>query len=209
MFGPIIVAPVINLGNLIGRPSRLLIFWRHIRWDVVKWYAPSAITGVLLAGWVFTKVEASWFQVIIGVFLVSTVFQYRFGKRERTFEMKKWYWVPLGVSVASISTIVGGLGPVLNPFYLNAGILKEEMIATKTANSFFMGLVQIGTYSFLGALYGKLWILGLVLGAGATAGNLIGKKLLGAITDDTFRKYVLALMVISGIYMILTKTGLV
>jgi uncharacterized membrane protein YfcA len=49
----------------------------------------------------------------------------------------------------------------------------------------------------------------LVLGAGATAGNLIGKKLLGAITDDTFRKYVLVLMVISGIYMILTKTGLV
>jgi|AntRauTorckE6833_2_1112554.scaffolds.fasta_scaffold00463_17 uncharacterized membrane protein YfcA len=207
MFGPKVVAPIINLGDLIGRPSRLIIFWKHIRWDVVKWYAPASVTGVLLAGWLFTKVDASWFQVIIGVFLVSTVFQYRFGKKERTFEMKKWYWLPLGVGVATISTIVGGLGPVLNPFYLNAGILKEEMIATKTANSFFMGVVQIGTYSFLGAIYGDLWILGIVLGLGATAGNLVGKKLLGNMTDTTFRKYVLAIMAISGAYMILSKTG--
>ena len=205
MFGPKVVAPIINLGDLIGRPSRLIIFWKHIRWDVVKWYAPAAVTGVLLAGWLFTKVDASWFQVIIGVFLVSTVFQYRFGKKERTFEMRKWYWLPLGVGVATISTIVGALGPVLNPFYLNAGILKEEMIATKTANSFFMGVVQIGTYSFLGALYGDLWFLGIVLGLGATAGNLVGKKLLG---NMTFRKYVLAIMAISGAYMILSKTGL-
>jgi len=81
------------------------------------------------------------------------------------------------------------------------------MIATKTANSFFMGVVQIGTYSFLGAIYGDLWILGIVLGLGATAGNLVGKKLLGNMTDTTFRKYVLAIMAISGAYMILSKTG--
>ncbi|MTI88494.1 MAG: sulfite exporter TauE/SafE family protein [Balneolaceae bacterium] len=207
MFGPKIVAPVINLGDVIGRPSRLAIFWKHIRWDVVRWYAPAAVVGVLLAGWLFTRVEASWVQIIIGVFLVSTVFQYGFGKKKRTFKMKKWYWPFLGVGVATISTIVGGLGPVLNPFYLNAGILKEEMIATKTANSFFMGAVQIGTYTFLGALYGDLWVLGIILGLGATAGNLIGKRLLSSMTDVTFRKYVLGVMVISGLYMILSKTG--
>lgn len=207
MVGSKAVAPIINLGDMIGRPSRLIIFWKDIRWDVVAWYAPAAVTGVLIAGWLFTRVEADWFQVIIGAFLVSTVFQYRFGKKERTFTMKKWYWLPLGVGVATISTIVGGLGPVLNPFYLNAGILKEEMIATKTANSFFMGVVQIGTYTFLGALYGDLWIFGIVLGLGATAGNLVGKKLLSSMTDTTFRKYVLAVMVISGIYMIISKLG--
>lgn len=207
MFGPKVVAPIINLGDLIGRPSRLFIFWKHIQWEVVRWYAPAAMTGVLLAGWLFTKVEASWFQVIIGVFLVSTVFQYRFGKKERTFKVRKWYWLPLGVLVATVSTIVGGLGPVLNPFYLNAGILREEMIATKTANSFFMGVLQIGTYTFLGALHGELWGFGIILGLGATAGNLIGKKLLSRMNDDTFRKYVLAVMVISGLYMILSKMG--
>ncbi len=208
LFGAKTVAPILNLGSLIGRPSRLIIFWKHIRWDIVRWYAPSTIAGVLLAGRLFTKVDASWFQVLIGLFLVSTVFQYRLGKKERTFVMKKKYWLPLGFGVATVSTIVGGLGPVLNPFYLNAGILKEEMIATKTANSFFMGLIQIGTYSFLGALHGDLWVFGIILGLGATAGNLIGKKLLSSMTAQTFRKYVLAVMVISGLYMISSKIGL-
>ena len=82
------------------------------------------------------------------------------------------------------------------------------MIATKTANSFFMGAVQIGTYTFIGALYGDLWVFGIVLGLGATAGNLVGKKLLSSMTDETFRKYVLAVMVISGAYMILSKVGI-
>lgn len=208
MVGSKAVAPIINLGDMIGRPSRLLIFWKDIRWVVVLWYTPAAVTGVLLAGWLFTRVKADWFQVMIGVFLISTVIQYRFGKKVRTFKMKKWYWIPIGVGVATISTIVGGLGPVLNPFYLNAGILKEEMIATKTANSFFMGAVQIGTYSFIGALYGDLWVFGVILGLGATSGNLVGKKLLSSMTDETFRKYVLAIMVASGVYMILSKTGL-
>ena len=205
MFGPKVVAPILNLGALIGRPSRLIIFWKHIRWDVVFWYAPAAVGGVVIAGWLFAKMEADWFQVMIGVFLMSTIFQYRFGKKERTFEMRKWYWLPLGLGIAITSTIVGGLGPVLNPFYLNAGIVKEEMIATKTANSFFMGVLQIGTYSFLGALYGDLWVLGIVLGLGATAGNIAGKKLLGKMTDKTFRGFVLAVMFISGLYMIISK----
>lgn len=205
MFGPKVVAPILNLGALIGRPSRLIIFWKHIRWDIVIWYAPAAVMGVLVAGWFFIQVNADWFQVIIGIFLVSTIFQYRFGRKERTFEMKNWYWLPLGLGVSIISTIVGGLGPVLNPFYLNAGIVKEEMIATKTANSFFMGIFQIGTYSFLGALYGDLWVLGIVLGLGATAGNIAGKKLLGKMSDKTFRAFVLAIMFISGLYMIISK----
>ena len=27
-------APVVNLGNFIGRPSRLILYWKHIRWKL-------------------------------------------------------------------------------------------------------------------------------------------------------------------------------
>src|SRR3546814_14049743 len=82
------------------------------------------------------------------LFRSSTVFQYRFRKRERSFIMKRWYFAPLGLLISILSTIIGALGPVLNPFYLNLGLDKEELIATKTAGSFFMGLSQIGSYTF-------------------------------------------------------------
>ncbi|WP_224484837.1 sulfite exporter TauE/SafE family protein [Robertkochia aurantiaca] len=195
-------APVLNLGTFLGRPARLIIFWKHIDWKVCLWYAPAAIAGAWIGGWLFESIRAEWLQIFVGLFLISTVFQYRFGKKERSFEMKLWYFIPLGLLVSVLGTIVGALGPVLNPFYLNLGLDKEDMIATKTANSFLMGLSQLGSYAFFGLLHGELWAYGLALGLGATAGNIIGKKMLSQMSSKTFRRLVIALMVISGILLI-------
>mgnify|MGYP001802024647 CR=1 FL=1 len=90
----------------------------------------------------------------------------------------------------------------MNPFYLNMGLLKEKMLATKTANSFLAGLAQLSSYAFLGALEGALWWYGLMIGIGAIIGNIIGKNLLQKMSDDLFRKLVLLIMMISGTVLI-------
>lgn len=116
--------------------------------------------------------------------------------------MKKAYFIPLGFIVSLISTLFGATGAVLNPFYLNIGLIKEELIATKAANSFFVGVAQLSTYAFLGALQGELWIYGLLIGGGAVVGNILGKNLLSKMSDEGFRKLVILTMMISGIVMI-------
>src|SRR5688572_13208493 len=50
-------APVVNLGNLIGEPVRLVLFWKNIEWRLVKYYLPSAIAGALLGAWVFSSIK--------------------------------------------------------------------------------------------------------------------------------------------------------
>ncbi|TQI70710.1 hypothetical protein JM79_1631 [Gramella sp. Hel_I_59] len=194
--------PVLNLGTFIGRPARLILFWKHINWQVFWYYVPPALLGALLAGWFFTRINAGWLQILVGIFLISTVFQYRFGKKERSFPVKLWYFIPLGFIVSILGTVIGALGPVLNPFYLNLGLDKEELIATKTANSFFLGIAQIGSYTFFGLLYTELWIYGIALGLGAVIGNIIGKKFLSSMKSSSFRKLLIILMVVSGILLI-------
>lgn len=195
-------APVLNLGTFIGRPSRLILFWKYINWKIFWYYVPAALLGAWIAAYLFSKFNVAWLQLFVGLFLVSTIFQYRFGKKERSFLMKRWYFIPLGFLVSILGTIIGALGPVLNPFYLNIGLDKEELIATKTANSFFLGLAQIGSYSFFGLLYAELWIYGIALGLGATLGNILGKRYLAKMKSSTFRKFLIALMVISGLIII-------
>lgn len=195
-------APVLNLGTFIGRPARLVLFWKHINWKVCLYYAPAAILGAFLGSWLFSQFRLEWLQIVVGLFLVSTVFQYRFGKKKRSFAMRLGYFIPLGLLVSVLGTIIGALGPVLNPFYLNYGLDKEDMIATKTANSFLMGLSQIGSYTFFGLLQDQYWLYGIALGIGATLGNIIGKKFLKGMKSSTFRKWVITLMVISGILLI-------
>lgn len=196
------MAPVVNLGNFIGRPSRLLLYWKHIRWKVCLYYAIPAMAGAWLGSWVFGNLRINFLQILVGVFLISTLFQYRFGKRERSFEMPIPWFAPLGFIVAFTGTLIGAMGPVLNPFYLNAGLEKESLIATKTANSFFMGLAQIGGYTFFGLLTAPYWGYGLALGVGAILGNILGKRLLGLISMQGFRILLLVFMVLSGLMMI-------
>lgn len=202
LIGTTKTAPVINLGTFIGRPVRLILFWKHINWKVFWYYVPAAMLGAWVAGWFFTRVEASWLQILVGFFLISTVFQYRFGKKKRSFPVKLWYFIPLGFIVSILGTIIGALGPILNPFYLNLGLDKEELIATKTMNSFFLGIAQIGSYTFFGLLYRELWIYGIALGLGAVVGNVVGKKFLARMKSSTFRKLLIILMVLSGILLI-------
>ena len=196
-------APIINLGAFISRPTRIIIFWKNIIWKVFWYYVPSAMLGAFLAAWFFSEIKIAWLQIIIALFLISTFFQYRFGKKERSFKVLLWYFIPLGFIVSIIGTFTGGMGPVLNPFYLNAGITKEALVGTKAANSFFLGLAQISSYTFFGLLTTELWIYGITLGIGATAGNLIGKKILSKMSSLTFRKLVISIMVISGVLLLI------
>lgn len=191
-------APVVNLGTLIGRPVRLYLFWQHIDWRVVCYYAPASVIGAWIAGAIFSQVNLAWLQIGIGLFLISTVFQYRFGQKQRSFPMPIIAFTPLALVVSVASTLVGALGPVLNPFYLNAGLQKEQLIATKTANALLLGLAQLGSYAFFGLLSAQLWLYGLVIGLGAIMGNLLGKQLLGHISAVTFRRLLISFMVVSG-----------
>lgn len=191
-------APVLNLGTMISRPSRILIFWKQIAWGVFWFYVPAAILGAIIAAWFFSEANIAWIQIFVGLFLISTFFQYRFGKKERSFNVRLWYFIPLGFFISVIGTLTGGMGPVLNPFLLNAGIEKEALVGTKAAQAFFLGIAQISSYAFFGLLTRELWIYGIALGLGATLGNLIGKRLLETMSSLAFRKWVIAIMVISG-----------
>jgi len=197
------VAPVMNLGNFIGRPVRLVLYWSYIKWDIVKYYLPASIFGAFLGAWLLSSLPVREIQIFIGLFLISTVLQYRWGKKKHSFTMRLWYFAPLGFVIPFISSVTGALGPVLNPFMLNYRMTKEELIATKTFNSFSAGLVQVGSYTFFGALYGKLWLWGLALGVGISLGNYIGKRVLKKITEKSFRKWAIAFMVLSGILLLI------
>ncbi len=200
---PDAVAPVVNLGNMIGRPARLVLFWKDINWSLVFFYVPSAWLGAFIGASLFVRVNSQWMGYLLGGFLIYAGLQFLISKKEQTFVVKKFYFIPLGFIVAIISTLFGATGPIMNAFYLNYGLKKEELIATKTANSFLVGIVQIGSYAFLGSLNGDLWAYGLAIGIGAIIGNLIGKNLLQKMSHYFFKQLIIVVMLISGALMII------
>jgi uncharacterized membrane protein YfcA len=193
------IAPVITLTSTVASPTRVILFWEHIDWRVVRWYLPGAIAGATLGGWIFTLASGQILQVCIGLFLVSTAWQYRLGDRARSFPMRLPWFLPVSFVVGMISAIVGASGLLANPFYLNYGLEKERMVATRAVNSLFVQLAKISAYLTFGALDWELARYGLCAGAGAVLGIWLTRPLLRRLDSRRFRQIVVFVMLASGV----------
>ncbi len=201
------VAPVITVASLMANPSRTFVFRQHIYWPVIALLLPGSIIGAILGAYAFTLVPAHYLQLILGVFLLSTIWQYRFGKRKRSFPMPRWAFFPLGISVAFVSGLVGGAGPVMNPFFLNHGMEKEQLVATKAFNSLAMQSTKLVSYLGLGAISWQMGLSGLAIGLGGFVGVFWARNHLQRIDNERFRQYTLYFMPIGGALLIAKALG--
>lgn len=201
------VAPVVTLASLFASPARIILLWRNIAWRVVRWYLPGAIGGAVLGGWGFTWIPAEWLSTLVGLFLVSTVWQYKLGERPRSFAMRLPWFLPVSFASGLISALVGASGLLANPFYLNYGLMKEQMIATRAVNSVVIQLAKLATYATFGALGFDLWLDGVAAGAGAVAGIWLSNRWLRRLSDRNFRQFAVSVMVFSGLVILWQQRG--
>lgn len=196
---PQAVPPVVTTGMLLGNLQRVFLFWQDIDWRLTWWYLPGAVSGAILGSFVFTQTKLQWLQVLLGLFLVSSVFSFGIGKKEPSFKVNGWFFLPAGFVYAFLSGLIGSIGPILNPFYLNYGLVKEKMIATKSAHVLVVHVAKIVTYAVFGALTMPYLGYGLVIGIAAAPANWLGQHALQKISDEQFRQFVIALVTISGL----------
>lgn len=196
------VAPVITVASLMANPSRTFVFWNHIYWPAVRWLLPGSLVGAVAGAVAFTQVPAEFLQLILGIFLISTIWQYRFGKRKKSFPMPLAGFLPLGLMISFISGLIGGTGPVMNPFFLNHGMEKEQLVATKAINSLALQSTKLLSYVSLGVITLEMGIQGVIIGIGGIAGVFWARHHLQKIDDERFRRYTLWLMPIGGIILI-------
>lgn len=118
------------------------------------------------------------------------------------FQLKAWHIMPAGFLKAYVSGLIGTTGPVLNPFYLRYGLVKEKMIATKATHMTVIHLFKLITYGLLAAISKEQVIAGLAIGLAAIPANLVGKVLLKKISHNQSRQIVLAFMAIGGFWIL-------
>jgi uncharacterized membrane protein YfcA len=205
------VAPVVTLASLAAGAGRIAFFWRHIDWRVARWYLPGATGGALLGGWVFTRLSSELVQVLIALFLISTVWQFRLGERARSFEMRLPWFVPVSFVSGLTSALVGASGVLANPFYLNYGMVKERMLATRALNSIGIQLAKLAAYGAFGALTLDLALHGVSAGAGAVLAIWVTRPWLRRLRSRRFRQLAVLVMLASGVLLlasVLRRIGL-
>ena len=196
------VAPVAALASLIASITRLSLFWRYIDWQLVRWYVPGAIVGAVVGGWAFSRIDATALQSVIAVFLISTVWQFRFGHVARSFTMRLPWFIPVSIVSGFTSGLAGASGLLVNPFYLNYGLVREPLLATRAANSLLIQITKLATYASFGVMTLNSIENGVVAGAGALAAIWLSRRWLPLVSNDRFRRFTVFVMLGSGVYML-------
>lgn len=202
LLGAPAVAPVITTGLLIGNTQRGISFWHYVDWQVTAWYVPGATAGALIGCYGLTQIHVEGLQLLLGIGLLIMVANYLLSSEDAQFAVKAWYFLPLAFVNAIGSGLIGSTGPVMNPLYLNYGLEKETMVATKAFNKAVLHLVKLTAYAAFGSLSTEYLAYGLVIGLGAIPANWLGKMVLAKMSAQQFRQLVFAFVAVSGVAMI-------
>ncbi|HIK46024.1 MAG TPA: sulfite exporter TauE/SafE family protein [Leptolyngbyaceae cyanobacterium M65_K2018_010] len=208
LLGAQAVAPVITTGLLVGNAQRGVFFWPHINWQVTRWYVPGAAIGATIGCYGLTQVHAEGLQLLLGIGLLAMFLNELLGSQSTQFPVQAWHFLPFALVNGIGSGLLGSTGPVMNPVYLNFGLEKEAMVATKAVNKTILHLIKLTVYLALGSLNLKYLTYGLVIGLGAIPANWLGKRVLERISAQQFRQMVFTFVALSGLFMIWQERGL-
>ncbi|ERM83684.1 permease [Rhodonellum psychrophilum GCM71 = DSM 17998] len=197
------VAPVMAISIGMSSTSKVALFWKHIDWKLFAWLFPSTIIGSILGARLFASLSSDYLQILIGLLLVSTIFQLRQKpKSESRFKIKAWHFAPMGLVVAFLSGLIGGVGPLMNSAYLNYGISKESLLGTRSANAILLHSTKIISYAYFGFVTGEVLKYGIMIGVTSMIAVYFGKMILAKMSDNFFRQIVVVSMVLSGVLML-------
>lgn len=192
------IAPVVTFASAVASPARIVLFHSHIEWRVVRWYLPGAVAGAVVGSWTFAHVSERLLQVCVGLFLISTLWQFHSAERLNWFRVRPFWFVPVSFTSGLTSAMVGASGLLANPFYLGYGLTKERMLATRAVNSIAIQFVKIAAYLYFGVLNWDLVGHGIAAGTGGALAIWFTRSWLRSFDPHRFRKFTVAAMVLAG-----------
>jgi len=225
--GSAAVAPVLTLGMLLGNGQRVVMFWSRIDWRLTRWYLPGALAGAVLGAYLLSLIKLDWLQWVIAIALIAMAFRHWYADRveaqnqlsgtsssqanqaTEAWQCPDWAFLPCAFFNAIGSALIGSTGPILNPLYINYGLVKEDMIATKAFHNASLHVIKLAAYFYFGTITSEHISYGLVIGAAALPGNWLGQEILKRMSPDQFKQAAFAFVAFSGVVMLCRQTALV
>ncbi len=169
--GTVAIPPIITTGAILGNAERAVAERQKINWTVIYWELPGAIIGACLGAFMLTKIPVGWLSLLVGLFLVISGINLIIKNQNQSFTVHAWYSLPAGFIYSFLPGIIGSMGPLLAPFYLNYGLEKEELLGTQAMNRMVVHIVKANAYTVFGTLSCHYFGYGILIGIAAFPGN--------------------------------------
>jgi len=194
----------LSIGTFSSSASRIVVFFKNIRFDIVKWFVPAVIPATIAGACILKFVNPEYLQLVIALYLFSHI-RFLFMKAEQEGNPKKYsniLIVVIGFLTGLFSALLGAVGIMFNRFYLKHGLTNQEIVATRAANELIAHVIKFVFYIQFGLISSSAILYGLVLASAALISTYVMKWILPRISIRIFKNVGYAVMVLSGMAML-------
>ena len=191
------VVPLHGTVQLFSNTMRIWYLRPHVRRDFILPYLMGIPFGLIPALWVIQR--ASFEK--IPLFLVATLIMYMIFRPKSFPSLKinpRWFFLH-GMVASFFGLFVGAIDPFLSPFFIRDDLSKEQIVATKAVMQFFVHLIKIPSFLYLGFAYENYGFLILALVIAAGLGTRFGVSILKNINSKVFDKLFKFFMFTTGL----------
>ncbi len=176
--------------QLVANGWRAILHRKHVRWDIVGWYAAASLVAGLVVAWLsFTPSKPLLFLLLSLVSLLTWLPQ-RWINLDAARPLQAFL---SGLSVTGLNLTAGVTGPLLDIFFVRTVLTRHAIVATKAATQVFAHLAKILVYGaplFAGQGVGfpPLWLFALAIPL-SMAGTAAGGVILNRLNDVNFKRW--------------------
>jgi len=181
--------------QLVSNVTRTTVFKDHISWNILKRFFNGIVPGLVLAAIIIyaimqyyevssaSQIKIDFLKPLIGVYIIWFLYIRKKGKpvSDRAF-------FALGGLSGLVTVFIGAAGPLIAPFFINKGLKKESIIATKAACQAIGHIGKIPIFIILfNVTYISDWQILIPLIISVYFGTKFGKMMLGKLPEKTFK----------------------
>ncbi|MEM9738233.1 MAG: sulfite exporter TauE/SafE family protein [Pseudomonadota bacterium] len=219
LMGVLIALPSVTVASAMiihGSIQMVANGWRawlirdHIDWVATRRYAIGAgigVAGLFTVTWVPNKQQV---YLVLGllpllIWLPKERFHLDIQRRRDA--------LGAGIVVQALNTIAGVAGPLLDLFFVNNNMTRQEIVATKSVTQTLSHLIKVGFWTVpvvSAAGWGAMppvWFIAAAIPI-AMAGTWVGGRVLAIMDDVNFKAWMKWLVTAIGLVMLARAAGL-
>jgi uncharacterized membrane protein YfcA len=190
--------------QLVANGWRAILHRRHVRWDIVGWYALASLAAALAVSLVSLVPSKPLLFLLLGLIPGLTWLPQRWIDLDAARPPQAFL---SGLCVTGLNLTAGVAGPLLDIFFVRTALTRHAIVATKAATQVFAHLAKIVVYGapLLGAKGSgvpPLWLFALAIPL-SMLGTVLGGRILDRMSDVNFKRWTRWIVTaIGGLYLV-------
>ena len=176
--------------QLVANGWRAILHRKHVRWDIVGWYALASLVAAGLVSLLSFAPSKPLLFLLLGLVPGLTWLPQGWLKLDAARPRQAFL---SGLTVTGLNLTAGVAGPLLDIFFVRTELSRHAIVATKAATQMFAHLAKIAVYGAPLLLSGgkgmpPLWVFAVAVPL-SMLGALAGGALLDRMSDVNFKRW--------------------